>query len=512
MDTVRVAGASLIGAGAELVGVEARFDGRDKDGVEVVLTGLPDSVLKEARSRLECALSACGLRLPQGRLWLNLVPAARRKSGEILDLPMALAAAAATGHVEPRSLGGTLFLGELGIDGALHGVPGGLAAALAGREAGLRRVVAPLATAREAAALEGLSVHGARSLAGVLAHLSGTRALAVVAADSGPPARRTSGPSLDEVRGLDDAKWALAVAAAGGHGLLLVGPPGSGKSLLARRLPGLLPPPEGEERLEVTRVLSAAGHWPGGLARERPFRSPHHSTSCAGLVGGGPHASPGEATLAHGGVLFLDELPEFRRDALEALRQPLETGVVQLSRARSRIELPARFQLVAAMNPCPCGWHGHKRVACACSPTSVSRYKAKISGPLFDRIELCIEVQAPDFDELLPQRAAARTEEVATRCGETLLVERIDRARTRSRARQGSVANARLSPGQLDAVATLPPAGRELLRKAAAARGLSARALQSLRRVARTLADLEDRTELEPADVAAAVALRGTLA
>jgi len=232
----------------------------------------------------------------------------------------------------------------------------------------------------------------------------------------------------------------------------------------------------------------------------------------AALTGGGLRVRPGEVSLAHLGVLFLDELPEFRRDALEALRQPLETGVVQLSRARSRIELPARFQLVAAMNPCPCGWHGHKRMACACSPTSVSRYKAKISGPLFDRIELCIEVQAPDFDELLPQRAAARTEEVATRCGETLLVERIDRARTRSRARQGPVANARLSPGQLDAVATLPPAGRELLRKAAAARGLSARALQSLRRVARTLADLEDRTELEPADVAAALALRGTLA
>jgi magnesium chelatase family protein len=507
-------GACLTGAGAELVGVEARFDTRERERIEVVLTGLPDSVLKESRSRLECALAACGLHLPQGRLWLNLVPASRRKSGESLDLPLAVAAAAATGHLPASAVRKVLFLGELGIDGTLHAVPGGLAAALAAKELGIEDLVAPPATAIEAAAVHGITAYGARSLAAAIAHVTGVRCLKPLSATEAGPAVRASGPSLDEVRGLDDAKWALAVAAAGGHGVLFVGPPGAGKSLLARRLVNLLPPPDMHERLELTRVLSANGRWPGGLAKERPFRAPHHSTSCAGLVGGGPQALAGEVTLAHGGVLFLDELPEFRRDALEALRQPLESGVVQLSRARTRVELPARFQLIAAMNPCPCGWRGHRKVPCLCSPHAVARYRSKISGPLLDRIDVCVEVQPPEFDELVPQERTQGTNECApssTTHTELQLCARVDVARLQAQSRQGHTPNARLSPGELELTTPLCERSRDLLRRAAKARALSARGIQSLRRVARTLADLAGRERVEPQDLAAALALRGSL-
>lgn len=510
MRTVRTQGACLVGTGAELVTVEARFEGRERERTEVVITGLPDPVIRESRGRVVCALEECGLGPAPGRLFLNLVPAARRKQGGALDLPLALSAGAACGHLDPRWLRGTLFLGELGIDGRLHAVPGGLAAAAAARAARIKRIVAPPATAREAACVPGVEALGARSLGQVVAHLSGAGVqLAPVQSDPDELRLEPEGPSLDEVRGHASAKRALAVAAAGGHAVLFVGPPGAGKSMLARRMLRLLPPPTLEERIEITQVLSAAGLWPGGLARARPFRAPHHTTSFAGLVGGGAQPAPGEITLAHRGLLFLDELAEFARDALEALREPLEAGRITICRAHGRLELPARFQLVAAMNPCPCGDRGRPGGSCRCSPMQVERYRRRISGPLLDRIDLRLELAPPPLVELA--RVRARTAEGSAAPSESELREAVGRALALSRARQGEKRNAELDAGELDRMVPLEPEAVALLEAASLRRGLSARALQSVRRVARSIADLAGEARVRAPRIAEALALRAPL-
>src|SRR5262245_17037346 len=508
MRTVRVLGMCLVGTEAELVTVEARFEPRDRTRLEVTISGLPDPVIRESKGRLLAALEENRLHLPQGRLFVNLHPAGMQKSGEGLDLPLALGAAAAVGHLTPSMLARTLFLGELGIDGRLHGVPGGLAAARAASAAGVTRVVAAEATAREASFWPGVSAFGARDLAAVVGWVSGGQGLLPVEPknelelDEG--ALHAAAAALDAIRGQGTAKRALAAAAAGGHALLFVGPPGTGKSLLARALHGLLPPPSFEERLEITRVLSAVGRWPGVLARERPFRAPHHTASHAGLVGGGSPPAAGEITLAHAGLLFLDELPEFRRETLEALRQPLESGAITISRAGRRLELPARFQLVCAMNPCPCGYRGHPAIPCRCPPGEVFRYRKRISGPLLDRIELRLELPAPAVRELVSAPAAGE--------GGAELIEGVRAARTRSQARQGARANAELDAEALDRVAPLGARTLALLERASVGYGLSARAVQSVRRVARTLADLEGRPDCDERHLKEALALRTPLA
>jgi magnesium chelatase family protein len=497
-----VNGACLVGLSAERVTVEARFEGHERAGTELVLSGLPDPVIRESRGRLLCALKENGLRLPHGVLHLNLVPSARRKVGGMLDLPIALGAAAACGHLDPRWLEGTLFVGELGIDGRLHAVPGGLAAGRSAVEGGLRRLLAPRATAREAAHVGALDCRGARSLGEVVAHLSGAGPpLDPETGDAGEETPR-EGPDLDDVRGQAAAKRALALAALGGHGLLMSGPPGAGKTLLAQRLPSLLPSPTREERIEITLARSAAGLWPGGLARRRPFRAPHHTTSHAGLVGGGSPIRPGEVSLAHGGVLFLDELPEFHRESLEALREPLEAGRVTIGRAGQRLELPARFQLVAAMNPCPCGYRGHAQVPCRCSGPMVERYRRRISGPLLDRIELRVELRPPRVEDLLGDPSAP------TGPSHAELAAAVARGRERATRRQGPRPNAALGGRELEDAAPLSGEARQLVEEAARRRPLSGRALQALRRVARTVADLEGAEQVDANHVAEALALR----
>jgi len=486
--------------------VEGIFEGAERGQTEVLITGLPDPIIRESRGRLLCALRETRLHLGPGRLHLNLVPAARPKSGEILDLPLILAAAGAGGHLPQAALADTLFLGEVGIDGTLHAVPGGLAAALAARRAEIPRLVGPQITAEEAACLPDLDVRGAAHLARLCAHLTDVEASLPRLSAPAPLVTADGQDGLDAVRGQAVPKHALAVAAAGGHGLLLIGPPGAGKSMLARQLVSLLPAPSLEERLDITAVLSAAGRWPGGLAQRRPLRAPHHSVSRAGLVGGGPHLSPGEISLAHRGVLFLDELPEFRRDALEALRQPMEGGVVRISRAARQVEFPARFQLVAAMNPCPCGYRGHPRVACLCPPRSVQRYRRRISGPLLDRVELRLEIAPPSLEELAPPVGAPLTGPSGRE-----LARAVERARERSRARGQSGPNASLDTEGLECHVALDGDARSLLVRAVDRRALSARAVQALRRVARTLADLDDGGPVKAAHLAQALALRAPL-
>jgi magnesium chelatase family protein len=466
------------------------------------LVGLGAGAVKEGSVRVRAALEHSGWKLPPRKVTVNLAPADVRKDGAAFDLPIAVGILAAHEIVPRAALDGVLLLGELSLDGTLRRVAGGLPVAIFAREAGLRAVVLPRACAAEAATLTGVPVFGAESLPEVAGFLGGGRDLPR-AAELPPAPAAADELDLCDVRGLEYVKLALEVAAAGGHNLLLIGSPGTGKSMLARRLPTILPPLDEAEALETSVVYSAAGKLDGGgILRQRPFRAPHHDVSVAGLVGGGPVPRPGEISLAHNGVLFLDELPEFKRAALEALRQPIEDRSITIVRARTAVRFPASFALVAAMNPCACGYHGSSVRACVCDLGRLRSYRGRLSGPLVDRFDLQVFVPQVALAELVDERQGESSSAVRQRVLTARMVQRRRLAGTRLRC------NAELGPRELQRWCRLDPVAGAHLARVAERRGLSARAIHRTLRVARTLTDLAGRERVTRQDLQTAIGFR----
>lgn len=459
------------------------------------LVGLPETEVKEARDRVRAAIQNARYEFPARRITVNLAPADLPKESGRFDLPIALAILAASGQIPGDKLKHAEFAGELALTGALRPVRGALAMALATRAAG-RTLVLPAASANEAALASGVDTLGATSLLEVCAWLAGQGTLEAPATNSSEAT--PDYPDFADVKGQVAAKRALEVAAAGGHSVLMAGPPGTGKSMLAARFPGILPAMAETEALEAAAVASLAGgfrpeHW-----GRRPFRSPHHTASAVALVGGGNTPRPGEISLAHHGVLFLDELPEFPRQVLEVLREPLETGHITISRAARQADFPARFQLVAAMNPCPCGYLGHPTQACRDTPDQIARYRGRISGPLLDRIDIQISVPALTEDELIRAGTGEASADIRAR---------VEAARARQIARQGKP-NAALGTQEVDTHCTLDAAGEALLKQAIARLNLSARAYHRVLKLARSVADLAGSTAIMPAHLAEAIQYR----